>query len=468
MPTSPVCGSHDGADRSEEATSAASLWCRCIKEPNRVLANPQDSCLCLAQFGGGIGAAALAQTCYNANPSHLHWQSIKPVRRLQTLFALLLVACGGGGGAETSAPTARSQLSPAADLGRQIFQDPSLSASGRMSCASCHDPRFGDASPFDTPVAFGGPNLDQPGTRTAPSLLYLRYNSAFHFASDGTPTGGFFWDGRASSLQDQARAPFLNPVEMANRDVASVVAKLAAAPYAAQFRQVFGATILSSPDVAFQQLTYALQQYQLEDPEFAPFSSKYDAFLAGRATLTVQEQNGLALFNRSGKGNCAACHLSTKPANAPGPLFTDFTYDNLGVPRNMAIAANADASFHDMGLCGPDRTELAARTDLCGAFKVPSLRNVALRKHFFHNGRFSSLEDVVRFYVTRDTDPQLWYSDALGSVTSYDDLPALMRGNVNTTEGPYNRRPGQAPALTDSEIADLVAFLRTLSDGYTP
>src|SRR5699024_3394581 len=105
--------------------------------------------------------------------------------------------------------------------------------------------------------------------------------------------------------------------------------------------------------------------------------------------------------------------------------------------------------------------------DLCGAFKVPSLRNVALRKAFFHNGRFSSLRDVVAFYVERDVYPEKWYprlSD--GSVDKFNDLPPALRANVNTTEGPYNRVPGQAPALNDREIDDVVAFLRTLSDGY--
>ena len=382
------------------------------------------------------------------------------------VLSLLLGACGGGSDGSTGAGTT---LSAEAELGRQIFNDVSLSASGRMACATCHDPANGHASPFATPVAFGGANLDQAGLRNAPSLRYLRFNGAFHFADDGTPTGGFFLDGRADSLHAQAAAPFLNPREMANADAAAVVAKLAAAPYAARFQEIFGAGILANAADAFDRMTFALERYQLEDPGFAPFSSKYDAFIAGRATLTPQELNGFALFNRSDKGNCAGCHSSTKPANAPGALFTDFTYDNLGVPRNAAIAANADPAFHDEGLCGSERSDLAARTDLCGAFKVPSLRNVALRKHFFHNGVFDSLEQVVRFYVRRDTDPQLWYpTDALGNVISYDDLPASLRGNVNTTEVPYNRRRGDAPALSDSEIADVVAFLRTLSDGYTP
>jgi cytochrome c peroxidase len=383
--------------------------------------------------------------------------------------ALALAGCGGGGSSSANGPAdAQPTLSAAADLGRQIFNDVSLSASGKMSCASCHDAAFGHSSPFDTPVVFGGPNLDQPGTRVSPSIRYLRFNTGFHF-DEGTPTGGFFLDGRASSLSDQAKQPFVNPVEMANPDVASVVAKLATAGYAAKFKEVFGAGIFDSPDAAMDRAAFALERFQTEDPQFAPFSSKYDAFVAGRATLTPQELNGLALFNRADKGNCAACHPSTKPANAPGALFTDFTYDNLGVPRNMLIAANADAGSYDLGLCGPKRPDLADRADLCGAFKVPSLRNVGTRRHFFHNGVFTSLEQVIRFYVTRDTNAQDWYPmDAEGNVTSYNDLPAAMRGNVNRTEGPYNRGPGQAPALNESEIADLASFLRTLTDGYTP
>lgn len=387
------------------------------------------------------------------------------------LLAAVLSACGGGGGSNDSSGSAQAEdsLSPAAQLGALIFSDPSLSASGRMACATCHDPQLGHASPFATPVAFGGPNLDQPGLRNPPSLRYLRFNSSFHFAADGTPTGGFFWDGRAASLQEQARGPFLNPIEMANADVADVVAKLAKASYADRFRALFGANILNDPDAAFDRMTFALQRYQQEDPEFAPFSSKFDAFTAGRASFTPQELNGLALFNRPDKGNCAACHSSVKPANAPGALFTDFSFDNLGVPRNAAIAANADASFFDGGLCGSTRTDLAARTELCGAFKVPSLRNVALRKHFFHNGAFDSLEQVIRFYVKRDTDPGLWYPlDPLGNVVAYDDIAADLRGNVNTSEGPYNRTPAQGPALTEAEILDLAAFLRTLTDGYQP
>lgn len=382
-------------------------------------------------------------------------------------MGLVLTACGGGGG--SSASTGSDSLSAAATLGQKIFNDPSLSASGKMACASCHDATLGHGSPIGSAVVSGGPALNQPGTRTPPALNYLRYNTAFFFASDGTPTGGFTWDGRANSLADQAVRPFLSANEMANNNAADVIAKLAKASYAAEFKAAFGQGIFDQPQAAFDRVTYALERYQREDPDFAPFSSKFDLFTAGSVALSDAELRGLAWFNRGDKGNCAACHPSTKPANAPGALFTDFTYDSLGVPRNSEIAANADPAFYDLGLCGPSRTDLSARTDLCGLFKVPSLRNVALRKRFFHNGKFSSLEDVVRFYVQRDTNPEKWYPlDASGKAIKFNDLPPALRGNVNTTEVPYNRPLGGEPALNESEIQDLVAFLRTLSDGYKP
>jgi cytochrome c peroxidase len=338
-----------------------------------------------------------------------------------------------------------------------------------MACATCHDAKLGHASPFSTPVAFGGAHLDQPGTRLPPALRYLRFNTAFFVAKDGTPAGGFTWDGRANTLTDQARKPFLSANEMANPDVASLIAKLAAAPYASEFKATFGANVLADPATAFERVTLALERYQREDPDFAPFDSKFDAFTAGKATLSAPEMRGLALFNRGDKGNCAACHPSVKPSNAPGALFTDFTYDSLGVPRNMAIPANADPAYFDQGLCGPVRTDVAARQDFCGKFKVPSLRNVGLRKRFMHNGLFDSLEQVIRFYVTRDTSPELWFpSDALGNAVPYSDLPEALRGNVNVTEQPYNKRAGQAPNLNEAEVQDLAAFLRTLTDGYAP
>jgi len=138
------------------------------------------------------------------------------------------------------------------------------------------------------------------------------------------------------------------------------------------------------------------------------------------------------------------------------------------VPRNRAIAANADPAFFDLGVCGPLRTDLKDHDDYCGLFRSPSLRNVALRKTFFHNGVIKSLRDAVAFYATRDTDPGRWYPrNADGTVAKFDDLPQRFWPNINN-EPPFGRKPGDQPALNDSEIDDIVAFLDTLTDGYKP
>ena len=163
------------------------------------------------------------------------------------------------------------------------------------------------------------------------------------------------------------------------------------------------------------------------------------------------------------------CHPSSRGLNGEAPLFTDFTYDNLGVPRNIDIPANADPAYFDLGLCGPFRTDLASRGDLCGAFKVPTLRNVAVTAPYFHNGRFRMLTDALGFYVRRDTNPEEWYPLAAdGTPHKFNDLPPQYRGNVNQQEVPYNRHPGDAPALSPDEIQLVIEFLDTLTDGYTP
>ena len=385
---------------------------------------------------------------------------------LAMALAWLLAACGGG---SSTQPPQGSALSEQAAIGELIFHDVSLSASGRQACASCHVERSGHAPDNARAAQLGGPLLDQQGGRNAPSARYLAFNTAFFFDAEGTPTGGFFWDGRAASLQAQAHEPFLNPVEMANTDPADVVAKLARTPYAERFKRMFGDDVLTRPADAFDRMALAVQRYQLEDVEFRPFTSKYDEFLRGNAQLSAQEQRGLALFVSPAKGNCAACHPSGKAADGSQPLFTDFTYDNLGVPRNDELVQNGDPNFFDLGLCARAGGDLADRADLCGAFKVPSLRNVALRKAYFHNGRFKTLKDALTFYVQRDTHPEKWYPlKPDGSVDKFNDLPDRYKANVNITEAPYNRQLGGVPALSDAEVDDVIAFLRTLSDGFAP
>lgn len=378
------------------------------------------------------------------------------------LFAAAAAAC-----ASASAASGGSALD-AANLGRELFLDPSLSASGRMSCATCHDPAHAHAQANALAVQSGGALLEVPGFRAVPSLRYLN-RGAFFFDKEGTPTAGFNRDGRAASLIEQAARPLLAAHEMANVDAADLAAKVAAAPYAGRFRALFGEDAFDDADGVFLRVRFAIAAFEQSAPELHPFDSKYDAFLAGKVRLSPAELRGLALYNNPKKGNCNGCHSSLRGADGSPPLFTDYTYDNLGVPRNADIPANANPDYFDLGLCGPERTDIADHRDLCGAFKVPTLRNVATRQVFFHNGLFKSLRDALRFYVRRDTNPSEFYPlDAEGHLAKFDDLPLDLARNVNTTEVPYDRRPGQQPRLNDVEIDDVIAFLGALTDGYDP
>ncbi len=359
-------------------------------------------------------------------------------------------------------------------LGRAMFFDASLSASGRVSCASCHDPRHAYGPPNALPVQPGGADLrSRLGTRAAPSLRYLQTVPAFtehHHENEGDdsidagPTGGRTWDGRADSAHDQARLPLLSASEMGNASAEAVVSKLRRSTYANEFRATFGHDVFDETSRAFDSALMALEVFQQSPADFYPYTSRYDAVLRGQATLTQQEARGLALFNDAAKGNCAACHLSEPTLDGAVPLFTDFGHIAIGVPRNRHIAANRDRQYADLGLCGPLRTDYLARADYCGRFRTPTLRNVAVRQSFFHNGAVHSLDEAVRFYVQRDTDPARWYGrEKNGQPKRFDDLPAQYHANVNT-DAPFGGKVGEPPALSEAEIRDVVAFLRTLTD----
>ena len=260
--------------------------------------------------------------------------------------------------------------------------------------------------------------------------------------------------------------PLLSDFEMANDTPGQVVGNVQRSRSAEDLKTLYGSDIFDHPERAFDAILEALEVFQQDPATFAPFSSKYDAFLRGQVALTDTETRGLRLFEDPDKGNCASCHKSRPTAAGALPLFTDYGLIAVGVPRNLAIPANADPTFFDLGLCGPVRTDLSDHPDYCGLFKAPSLRNVAVRRSFFHNGVFHSLRDAVAFYATRDTDPGRWYpTDAAGQVRKFDDLPAAYHENINF-EPPFDRHAGNAPALTDDDVDDIVTFLRTLTDGY--
>jgi len=421
-----------------------------------------------------------------------------------------LVACGdpsvderaAGGGAGVGASAAEQGLSPRQLLGKRLFEDTALSEPAGQSCASCHDPEHafaGNNGSTISAVALGS-RADQHGNRNVPTAMYASFSPAFDVVaelapaaddkgSDGgsdkgsdkgsaehgavttfTPTGGQFWDGRASSLVDQAKGPFLNPREMNNPDANSVLSKIRKRSYADLFRSVYGDDWSNDPEAAFDHVADAIAAFE-ETARFHPFSSKFDDSLRGEAQLDPLEARGFALFQDPEKGNCSSCHVGVPGSRDPHDwLFTDFTFDNLGIPRNVEIPDNDDPSNFDLGLCAQEG--LASRAPhgfdvagVCGAFKVPTLRNIAVTAPYGHNGYFGELRDVVRFYATRDTNPELWYPlGPDGTPQKFNDLPAEYAVNVNTEEVPYDRHPGDAPRLSDAEIDAIVAFLGTLSD----
>jgi cytochrome c peroxidase len=380
------------------------------------------------------------------------------------VLALALVLSAG--------PTlAATDLSPQAQLGRQIFFDPGLSASGQLSCASCHDPANAYAAPKTAgAVMMGGADMNRPGLRAVPSLRYLSDTPRFARHSyidvgrereDVGPAGGLMLDGRADNLREQILLPLLDQAEMANSSVREVAAKLGRASYAAELLRIGASGAAAQPLI---EAAAALERFELEDPSFHPYSSRFDAYLRGAGALSADELEGLRLFVDPAKGNCAACHTATTGPGGSAPTFTDHSYHALGVPRNPAIQANTDPRFFDLGMCGPRREDLRGETQYCGYFKTPTLRNVTRRRFFFHNGRFTTLRDVMSFYVERDTDPGRWYPTVAGKLRKFDDLPARYRDNVNTSDAPMNRGPSDAPALDATEIEKVVAFLGSLSD----
>lgn len=366
------------------------------------------------------------------------------------------------------------------DLGQALFFEKALSGSGKMSCASCHDPDQAFTPANDLAVQLGGEKLDQPGNRSVPTLKYLQASRPFELHHLGTeddggnenvdqgPAGGLTWDGRVDRGRNQARIPILSPIEMANRDEARVVEQILTAGYGPRLKALFGNAALKDPKVGFASITEAIEAFEQKREVFFPYTSKFDYWLEGRAELTEAEKRGYAAFIDPVRGNCDACHKAALFPNRGHPDFTDFGLVATAVPRNSEIPSNRVPHYFDLGACGPIRTDMANHPELCGLFKAPTLRNAALKKRLFHNGVIKSLRDAVRFYAERDTNPERWYpKNPDGSVAIYDDIPLQFRSNINH-DPPFDRKAGEQPRLNDRDIDDIVAFLNTLTDGYKP
>ena len=394
---------------------------------------------------------------------------------MQILVVFTVVTmCVFVGGIATAQP-----LTPMEALGKNIFFD-KISSPNSMSCAACHGPDVGFTGPNPGINAHGavyrGAVPQRFGNRKPPSVAYATFSPVFHFnEEEGLFIGGNFWDGRATGERlgnpaaDQALGPFLNPVEQNNPSKRAVLEKIAASKYADSWETVWGEPLLyDTPEAIatnYDRIGLAIAAYE-GSREVNPFSSKYDAYLAGEAELTEQEAQGLELFN--GKAMCSACHPSEPGLNGEPPLFTDFTFDNIGVPKNPenpfydmdkvylddGSPINPDgADWIDPGLGGflemrPEWVDFAVEN--MGKHKVPTLRNVDKRpgkkfpKAYMHNGVFKSLREVVHFYNTRDVES--WPAPEAPENVNTDEL-----GNLG---------------LSENEEQLIVEFLRTLSDGF--
>jgi len=332
-----------------------------------------------------------------------------------------------------------------AELGQLLFSDPNLSEPAGQGCVDCHDAKAAFVDPEFDRVS-PGVLRDRVGARNAQSAMYARFVPPLDKDEHGNMAGGLFWDGRANTLEKQAEGPLLNPLEMNNPDKATVVAKVKKA-YGPQFRQLFGKDAFADTDKAFGHVTEAIAEFE-RTPAFAPFSSKYDHYLAGTAQLTASEARGLAIFEDPARGNCASCHPSRPSADGTPPMFTTFGYENLGLPKfsdspfyALSKQLNPDgAGFVDHGLM---KTTGDPAHD--GAFRVPTLRNVAKTSPYGHNGYVHRLDEFI----------ELVTGSCMREGTCNLPLPEVAAH--------AQRARSQAP-LGRQDIADLVAFLRTLDD----
>ncbi len=335
-----------------------------------------------------------------------------------------------------------------ASLGKRLFLDATLSNPSGQSCASCHAAQTGFTDPLHNIVS-PGITSGLFGNRNAPTIAYTIYVPKLQYStSDSSYIGGLFLDGRVNSLEDQAQKPFLNPLEMGNVDAAMVISKLRQSPNYDYYKSIYGE--VTDVNTAFSNIAAAIAAFERTD-EVNPCTSKFDYYLNGKAPLTASELNGMRLFSDTTRAMCANCHLLTPDAKSGKILFTDFSYANDGVPKNEYNPFyHIPTSFNPLGgnYIDPGLGAIINDSDFYGTFRTPTLRNVALTAPYFHNGVFGTLEQVVHFYNTRDV-PGSGFATAEYTPT----IDHLETGNQH---------------LTEQEEADIVAFMKTLTDGYQP
>jgi cytochrome c peroxidase len=411
------------------------------------------------------------------------------VKKFSIVFAVCFFTMyflKGTGGPQKTSPG----LSPKEELGKRLFFDTRLSVPEGQNCAACHGPQVGMTGPDEAINKSGGVYEGAVegrfGNRKPPAAAYSGDSPVFNMITEGEFVGGMFWDGRATGetlgdpLAEQAMGPFLNPLEQNVPNKKALILKVRESDYVPLFEKVWGKGSLDAEkdiDGTYERIARSIAAYE-RSAEVNPFSSKFDDFwrkakTAGLAVDSISESNwkkfenlglapeelrGLMLFNT--KGLCANCHVLTAAGGKP-PLLTDFSYDNLGIPKNpenpfysLPQEWNPEGkNWLDKGLGGyleatPKYAKYAARN--YGKHKVPTLRNVDLRpkpdfiKAYMHNGYFKTLKDVVHFYNMRDVASEKWPQPEVK-----ENLNTVELGNLG---------------LTASEEDAIVVFMKALSD----
>ncbi|HEY9051254.1 MAG TPA: cytochrome c peroxidase [Gammaproteobacteria bacterium] len=363
------------------------------------------------------------------------------------VVASLSASCGGGsGGVNNTANTTEEEV------GKLIFEDTRLSANNNQSCATCHSlsatAGFADPNVTATAPVSEGSITGLFGERNAPTTGYAKFAPAFAQINDPVRgliyAGGQFIDGRRNTLEEQAKDPFLNPLEMANTDKLAVVQKVQNGPYADKFIELYGSDVFNSTDTAYDHIAEAIAAFE-RSAEMNPFTSKFDCYLQNPSSypLTAQEQSGLQIFEDPNQGKCANCHTTTPDPISGRVLFTNFQYFNIGVPSNPNNPANiADANFVDSGLGG--RLAVTAEN---GKFKTPTLRNIELTAPYMHNGVHATLDKVIQHY---DIDVANEY------------ITPEVNQNIATELGAGTYT---GLGLQPEDYQDLIAFMKTLTDG---
>ncbi|MCF6361779.1 MAG: c-type cytochrome [Gammaproteobacteria bacterium] len=383
---------------------------------------------------------------------------------------LLLMGCGGGDSDDPAGPGEPGMTKAA--LGAMLYKDTNLSNPVGQSCETCHSllPGDGFADPDSThtsPVSEGAVS-GEFGDRNAPTAAYARFSPDFHYDTttdrdNPRYIGGQFLDGREADLEGQAKGPFVNPKEMANTKQ-GVVDAVRVASYATGFKAVYGASSLDDVDTAYDLIADAIATFE-RTALFAPFTSKFDVCPDDQSCFSLSEKRGFDLFQIDGKGKCAECHKLEKIGGSSGVLFTDFSYWNIGVPQNSNNPAGTVATgFTDVGLAA--NPNLTTSSDLeKGKFKVPTLRDVEQTAPYMHNGVFATLTEVMNFYNVREivcADPTITDTGRNDFIACWPStLPPEVEDNLDVTFS------GDL-LLDEQDIIDLVAFMKTLTDGYTP